>query len=86
MTENPRTTSARDHDDHEMIDAAVADSETGAVRESSGGHLQTDIGTQDDLKQGLGDSGSTTRPEKADDIHNNQARPHARPNDAGRTG
>ena len=86
MSENPRTTSARDHDDHEMINAAVADAETGAVAGSSGGHLQTDIGSQDDMKQGMGDSGSTTRPEKADDIANNQARPHARPNDAGRTG
>ena len=73
MAENPRTETARDHDDHELIDAAVADSEAGAVRESSGGHLQTDIGSQDDLKQGLGDSGSTTRPEKADDQANNQA-------------
>lgn len=73
MTENPRTTSARDHDDHQMIDAAVADADTGAVAGSSGGSLQTDVGTQDDLKQGLGDSGSTTRPEKADDLANNQA-------------
>ena len=81
MAENPRTTSARDNDDHELIDAAVAGSEAGAVAESSGGHLQTDIGSQDDLKQGLGDSGSTTRPQKADDIHNNQAYPAGKPRD-----
>ena len=61
----------------------MADSEAGAVAGSSGGSLQTDIGSQDDMKQGLGDSGSTTRPEKSDDIANNQARSHARPNDAG---
>ncbi|MDB5695617.1 MAG: hypothetical protein JWN21_1160 [Sphingomonas bacterium] len=73
MTENPRTTTARDHDDHELIDGAVAGSEAGAVVGSAGGHLQTDIGSQDDLKQGLGDSGSTTRPQKADDIANDQA-------------
>ena len=73
MAENPRTTTARDNDDHELIDAAVAGSEAGAVAGSSGGHLQTDIGTQDDLKQGLGDGGATTRPEKADDIANGQA-------------
>ena len=73
MAENPRTESARDYDDHELIDAAVADSEAGAVAGSSGGHLQTDIGSQDDIKQGLGDRGATTRPEKADDIVNNQA-------------
>ena len=73
MAENPRTESARDYDDHELIDAAVADSENGAVRSSSGGNLQTDIGSQDDIKQGLGDRGATTRPEKADEIAANQA-------------
>ena len=75
MAENPRTTSARDHDDHELIDAAVTASEADAVTGSSGGHLQTDIGSEDDLKEGPGDSGSTTRPEKADDIANNQSYP-----------
>ena len=73
MTEHPRTTSARDHDDHEMIDAAVAGSEAGAVRESSGGHLQTDIGTQDDLTRAVGDPDARTRPQKTDDINNDQA-------------
>lgn len=71
--ENPRTTSARDHDDHELIDAAVADSDTDAVRESSGGALQTDIGSQDDIGQAVTDPGGTTRPQKSDDIANNQA-------------
>ena len=73
MTENPRTTTARDNDDHELIDAAVAGSEPGAVAGSAGGHLQTDIGTQDDIKQGLGDRGDSTRPRKSDDIANDQA-------------
>ena len=73
MAENPRTESARAYDDHELIDAAVEDADTGAVAEHSGGALQTDIGTQDDIKQGLGDRGATTRPEKVDDIANNQA-------------
>ena len=73
MAENPRTESARDYDDHELIDAAVAEREAGAVAGSSGGHLQTDIGSQDDIKQGLGDRGATTRPEKADDIADDQA-------------
>ena len=71
--ENPRTTSARDHDDHALIDAAVADADTGAVAGSAGGHLQTDIGSQDDIAQAVTDPGGTTRPEKADDIANNQA-------------
>ena len=75
MAENPRTTAARDNDDHELIDAAVADSEASAVTGSSGGHLQTHIGAQDDLKQGLGDGGATTRPEKADDMANDQSFP-----------
>ena len=73
MTENPRTTTARDTDDHELIDAAVADSEAGAVAGSSGGNLQTDIGSQDDIKQALGERGASTRPQKSDDIANNQA-------------
>lgn len=73
MTENPRTAAARDNDGHAPIDAAVADSEAGAVASSAGGNIQTDIGSQDDIKQGLGDGGSTTRPEKADDIANDQA-------------
>jgi hypothetical protein len=73
MAENLRTTTARDTDDHELIDAAVADSEAGAVRGSAGGNLQTDIGSQDDLKQGLGNRGDSTRPMKGDDIANNQA-------------
>ena len=81
MAENPRTSSARDNDDHEMIDAAVAESEIGAVAGSSGGNLQTDIGTQDDLKQGLGDSRATTRPEKADVIANDQAYGSDKPKD-----
>jgi len=73
MTENPRTTSARDHDDHELIDAAVAEADTDAVAGSAGGHLQTDIGSKADLTRAVGDPAATTRPEKADDIANNQS-------------
>ena len=73
MAENPRTTTARDYDDSAMIDDALADGGVGASASSSGGHLQTDIGSQDDLSQAVDDPGGTTRPEKADDIANNQA-------------
>lgn len=73
MTENPRTESARDHDDSAMIDEAVADSEAGAVAGSSGGRLQTDIGSQDDITQAVGSPGDSTRPEKADDMANDQS-------------
>lgn len=74
MAENPRTTAARDHDDHELIDAAAADAST-AVVGHSGGRLATDIGTQDDLNQDAGDPEARTRPEKQDDIANNAAYP-----------
>ena len=53
MAEHPRTTSARDHDDHEMIDAATAEGTSGTVGHA-GGKLATDIGTQDDIDQAVG--------------------------------
>ena len=73
MAENPRTTSARDNDDSAIIDAAVDEAETGAVAGSAGGRLQTDIGAQADLTRGVDDPEAMTRPEKQDDIANNQA-------------
>ncbi len=73
MAENPRTTSARDHDDHEMIDAAVAEADSDAVAGSAGGALQTDVGSKADLTRAVDDPAAMTRPEKADDIANNQA-------------
>jgi len=73
MAENPRTTAARDHDDSAIIDAAVDESESGAVAGSAGGRLQTDLGTQNDLTRAVDDADAMTRPEKADDIANNQA-------------
>jgi hypothetical protein len=73
MAEHPRTTSARDHDDSDLIDDAVAAGGTGASASSSGGNLQTDIGSQDDLNHAIDDPGGTTRPQKSDDIANNQA-------------
>lgn len=77
MAENPRTTSARDHDDHAMIDAAVADAETGAVALSSGGHLQQDVGSVDELS--VGDPDGTTAPTKQMQIDNDQDQDDSKP-------
>ena len=74
MAENPRTTTARDNDDSDLIEQAAAEGGAGTVGHS-GGKLATDIGTQDDLTQGIGDPGDTTRPHKQDDINNNTAYP-----------
>lgn len=71
--ENPRTTAARDHDDSAIIDAAVNDADPDAVASSAGGHLQTDIGAQADLTRAVFDPDAMTRPEKQDDINNDQA-------------
>ena len=71
MAETPRTTSARDHDDSDLIESMIpsGDAQVG----SAGGNLQTDVGSQDDVKQAVTDPGGTTRPEKADDIANDQS-------------
>jgi hypothetical protein len=74
MTENPRTTTARENDDSAMIDDAIADAGPGQVGHS-GGKLATDIGTQDDLTQVVGDPGDATRPHKQDKINNDTAYP-----------
>ncbi len=71
MAENPRTTSARDHDDTDLIEGM--EPAGGAVASSSGGRLQTDVGSQNDLTRAIDDPDAMTRPEKADDIANNQA-------------
>lgn len=71
MAENPRTTSARDHDDTDLIEGMIADPQ--AEPSSAGGNLQTDIGSQADLKRAVMDPEGDTRPEKADDIANDQA-------------
>jgi hypothetical protein len=73
MAENPRTTSARANDDHEMIDAMVEEADTDIVSGGGGGHLQTDVGTQNDLMRAVGDPDALTRPQKSDDIANDQA-------------
>jgi hypothetical protein len=70
--ENPRTTSARDHDDHEMIDAAVADPTPGQGS-TRGGSLAHDVATQAELAA-VSDPEVTRRPKKTDKIDSDQAR------------
>jgi hypothetical protein len=85
MSENPRTTAARDHDDSELIDAAVAEAVPGIGGGGGSHNIGNDVATQTDLAQ-VSEPDATVRPQKADDIHHNQAYPRAKANDAGRTG
>ena len=71
MAANPRPTRARDHDDTDLIEGMMPDAD--AVALSSGGRLQTDVGSQNDLTRAIDDPDAMTRPEKQDDIDNNQA-------------
>ena len=81
MAENPRTTSARDHDDRALIEGMVP---AGTAQPSSaGGHLQTDIGSQADLTRAVDDPDAGTRARKADDIAADQSRDGDRRGDDG---
>ena len=73
MAENPRTDSARDHDDTDLIEGMIPAGD--AVSSSAGGRLQTDIGSQADLTRAVDDPEADTRPEKADDMANDQSYP-----------
>jgi hypothetical protein len=70
--ENPRTTAARDHDDHELIDAAVAD-QTPSQSNASGHGIATDVASQAELDE-VADPDGRTRVRKDDAIDNDQAR------------
>lgn len=70
MAENPRTTTARDHDDKDVIEGMIPAGD--AVAEGAGGNLQRDIGSRADVGQ-VDDPDGTVRPEKQDDIDNGQA-------------
>jgi len=71
MTEDPRTTAARGHDDSDLIDGMTPDKD--AVPGSAGGNLQRDIGSKADMIRAADDPQADVRPEKADDIANDQA-------------
>ncbi len=67
--DNKRTDSARDHDDSALIDAAE---DAPSTVSASGGNLQRDIGSRDEVQEALGRSDGITRvgakdkPEEAD--------------------
>jgi hypothetical protein len=69
---NTRTTSARDHDDSAIIDAAVEEGSGGAPS-TAGGRLQVDVATENELVRGAADPEGLTRPRKQTDIDNDQA-------------
>ena len=67
MAENPRTASARDHDDSAIIDqASDAPDKVGRA----GGGLARDVGTRDEIKRAVADPEASTRATKQDDIDN----------------
>lgn len=66
---NTRTDTARDHDDSEIIERASKSPSQGG---SSGGNLQRDIGTEDELDR-IADPESTERATKHREIENNDA-------------
>lgn len=71
MAEHPRTQSARDHDDKDLIEGMIPAGD--ATTQTSGGALARDIGSTADLKQ-VNDPEGHTRATKQDDIDANVAR------------
>jgi hypothetical protein len=67
--ENPRTTSARDHDDSSIIDAAT---DGPSFAGESGGNLQRDVASQAEL-DAIGDPSNHKRLQKQDAIDNDSA-------------
>lgn len=62
--DNKRTDTARTHDDHTLIDDIVETPDTGG---RSGGNLQRDVGTQDELAH-VDNPDAHTRVTKEDDM------------------
>ena len=63
--ENPRTESARDHDDKDVIEGMIPGG--AAVPSSGGGALAREVGSAADLDQ-VDDPEGSVRPTKQDDI------------------
>lgn len=72
--ENPRTTSARDHDDSALTEEPTAASHAGR----SGGNLATDVATQDEI-DAVDDPEGRTRVSKGADIEHAQEQRPDRP-------
>lgn len=72
--ENPRTTSARDHDDGVLTEELTAASHA----DRSGGNLATDMASQDEI-DAVDDPEGRTRVTKDDDIEHAQEQRPDRP-------
>ncbi len=73
MADNPRTETARDTDDRDLIEGMIPAGEADAG--SAGGVLAQDVGSQDDLTRAIDDPDGHDRVTKQDDIDHGQARP-----------
>lgn len=72
--EDPRTESARAHDDSDLINN-VEDAPSGQTR--SGGNLQRDIATQAELAR-VDDPDARTGVDKSDELDHGESRPASR--------
>lgn len=70
MAENPRTTTARDHDDKDLIENMIPAGE--AVPSTRANALGRDVASRADLQE-IDDPDGTVRPTKDADISANQA-------------
>jgi len=73
MTDTPRTTSARDHDDSDLIEGMIPAG--GATPESAGGQLARDVGSADDATRAIDDPEAHERVSKQTAVDHGQARP-----------
>ncbi len=73
MADNPRTDTARETDDRDLIEGMIPASEADAG--SAGGALSQDVGSQDDLTRAIDDHDGHDRVTKQDDIDHGQALP-----------
>jgi hypothetical protein len=78
--ENPRTKSAREHDDHKLIDSMEGEEPTPKFEGRSGGVLQEDIATQAELER-VRDPEAREGVDKKDDIDHGQETPPRHPPD-----
>jgi len=69
--ENPRTTSARDHDDSAIIDAA-GDLPTPSQSSASGHNIALDVASESEQAE-VAEPDKLVRPRKSHDIHSDQA-------------
>ena len=73
MAENPRTDTARDHDDSDLIEGMIPEGD--ATAGSGGSQLARDIGSADDTTRAVDDPAAHERVTKQNAIDHGQARP-----------